>query len=131
MRDYVPATKTDKWDRIAQHGRELLDIFPDAQERDPVKLCKKLRRLEVKAHRLAEQWCNGDIDETTWVKGSDDCLTTAIGILCPERSLGDALFVNGDPRGYALKINDRFMRDSGAKLHRDWGGCGILAPEIK
>lgn len=44
---------------IEQHGRNLLAIFPDASERDPVKLCKKLRRLEAKAHALALRCCNG------------------------------------------------------------------------
>jgi len=63
---------------IKEHGRNLLAIFPDATEKDPVKLCKKLRRIEAKAHRAA----------------------------------------------------DDVMRASNLHLHQDWGGYGIIAPEI-
>ena len=42
------------------------------------------------------------------------------------------LFINGDARGYALKIEDKVMisdyKETG--LYKDWGGYGILAPEI-
>ncbi len=43
-------------------------------------------------------------------------------------------FLNTDPRGYALKIDNE--KPEGAaliaavKLHTDWGGYGILSPEI-
>lgn len=40
------------------------------------------------------------------------------------------VFVNLDPRGYALKIDDEYMRAHNLKLHTDMGGYGILAPEI-
>ena len=42
------------------------------------------------------------------------------------------LFINGDARGYALKINDKIMQQEYKEtgLHQDWGGYGILAPEI-
>ncbi len=41
------------------------------------------------------------------------------------------VFINRDPRGYALKINDEWMTEHDAKLEKDWGGYGLLAPEIK
>lgn len=31
---------------VMEHGKQLLAIFPSATERDPVKLCRKLRKLE-------------------------------------------------------------------------------------
>lgn len=46
---------------------------------------------------------------------------------------GVPFFVNHDARGYAIKINDdimRFLFDKGIRLHTDFGGDGILAPEI-
>lgn len=53
-------TKRDRmYARIAQHGQNLLAIFPDASERDPVKLCKKLRKLETVAAAIGLQLCNG------------------------------------------------------------------------
>lgn len=44
---------------VRKHGEQLLTIFPYATERDPVKLCKKLRRLEGEGQRLALRLCNG------------------------------------------------------------------------
>lgn len=40
------------------------------------------------------------------------------------------VFVNLDPRGFALKIDDEWMRASGATLYSDWGGYGIIAPDL-
>lgn len=43
-------------------------------------------------------------------------------------------FVNGDPRGYALKIDNATLEGraliAAVGLHTDWGGYGILSPEI-
>lgn len=47
---------------------------------------------------------------------------------------GVPFFVNGDARGYALKIKDAEMDKlfkAGIRLHQDWGGYGILSPEIE
>lgn len=35
-----------------------------------------------------------------------------------------------DPRGYALKIRDEWMAKHETALHRDWGGYGIIAPDL-
>ena len=40
------------------------------------------------------------------------------------------IFVNGDCRGYALKIDDKYIRENNIKLHCDWGGYGIIAPDF-
>lgn len=50
--------------------------------------------------------------------------------------LPPGFFLNGDPRGYALKLDpDRHPNAKAlieaARLHRDWGGYGILSPEIE
>lgn len=36
--------------KITEHGRKLLAIFPNSVEKDPVKLCKKLFRIENRMH---------------------------------------------------------------------------------
>lgn len=42
------------------------------------------------------------------------------------------VFLNGDPRGYSLKIEDNWMRErQNLRLHRDWGGYGIIAPDLR
>jgi hypothetical protein len=108
---------------IEKHGRDLLAIFPNADERDPVKLCKKLRRLETAASAASVKYCNGESGD----EEIDQAGLTAVCNACT--ILGDAqgrIWFNRDPRGYALKID---LHD-GEALHRDWGGNGIIAPEI-
>ena len=48
--------------RIRKHGENLSIIFPERTVHDPIDLCKKLRRLEAKASRVALDLCNGDTD---------------------------------------------------------------------
>jgi hypothetical protein len=38
--------------------------------------------------------------------------------------------LNRDPCGYGLKIPPEYMLANNLDLHHDWGGYGILAPEI-
>lgn len=124
--------------RIKAHGLNLLGIFPCATERDPVALCKKLRRLEVEAARGALAYCNGEMETPAWEEFSDKILARVEKILQTRLMLSDVppVLVNGDPRGYTLKISDEWMaRDcaghrTGKKLHKDWGGYGILAPDL-
>ena len=42
---------------------------------------------------------------------------------------GMSLFINGDCRGYALKLEDDVARD--LAIYKDWGGYGIIAPDFK
>ena len=49
--------------RIRKHGENLSIIFPERTVHDPIDLCKKLRRLEAKASRVALDLCNGDTDQ--------------------------------------------------------------------
>ena len=121
-------------EQILRHGFQLKRIFfaEDAANGtgiSPVALAKALHRIETKAHRIAEQYCNGDIQQ-------DEMDKLVEGI---ERSLDRLLdytnkqvpvFVNLDPRGYALKIRDEYVKANGLDIYRDWGGYGILAPEF-
>ena len=122
---------TEQETAIRTHGVNLQRIFPATRDLDPLALCRRVRLIEVKAHRLAERQCNEDMPEKV-----SDRLDAEI-----ERRIEDVLshkaaqvpvFVNGDPRGYALKIDDAWMRQNRDKkpLHLDWGGYGIIAPEI-
>ena len=116
-------TKRDKLARCIQlHGRQLLAIFPEAAEKDPDRLCRKLRKLESEAHQLAENACNG--------VGSDHEAETERVVCAVQRLLRDdagRVWINGDPRGYALKINLR----PGEQLYQDFGGYGIIAPDLR
>lgn len=122
---------------IAKHGRNLLAIFPNATERDPVTLCKKLRRLEEKAAAISLRLCNGP----EYREGEQERLTDAL-LLKVNTLLGNCegtppvpVFLDLDPRGYSLKIDDEWtcavIAAGICNLHSDFGGYGILAPEIE
>ena len=115
---------------IRKHGQQLLAIFPNATEQEPLELCRRLRRLEGEAARWALRGCNGPEWESE--EAQDDARDKIIGKV--NALLGNEtvpVFLNGDPRGYALKIDSGWMGKHFAALHQDWGGYGILAPEIK
>lgn len=117
------------YERIQRHGQNLLAIFPNATERDPVKLCKRLRQIEAKAKRANVRLCS----DPEYTRGAFDAAHAiargkTIALL---GGFGDvSMFVNGDPRGYALKIDDGWMRENRPALHTDWGGYGIIAPDL-
>lgn len=107
--------------RVQQHGNNLLRIFPNATEQDPINLCRKLRRLEAKAHLAAEEYCNGKLDSFGWIDASVKVVNKVRDLLGSDRA-----WANADPRGYALKVDLL----PGERLHTDWGGYGIIAPDL-
>lgn len=166
--------RAEMYAQIEAHGRNLLAIFPNATERDHVKLCKKLRRLETAAQAIALRLCNGpeyaNADELDRACSSILAKVNALlgnvheyqpktGARCAcrpgmERDNCAAcegtgrridfaairnrkplvpIFINRDPRGYALKIDDeaiRELRAHGKPIYSDCGGYGILAPDF-
>ena len=115
------------YSRITKHGQNLKAVFNLDQDIDPVKLCKRLFRLENKAHKLALDFCNGEIDQLEWDQKADKILTKVEAILKNKK----VLFLNGDARGYALKIDDGYIRNNNLNIHKDWGGYGIVAPDFR
>ena len=95
-------------------------------------LWRKLRRLEVEANAAATAQCNGEAyggqpyrNEYGWqifTAEITDQVAKTLG------KLPEGFFINGDPRGYTLKIDSELANTEG--LQKDWGGYGILAPEI-
>ena len=122
--------KQRMYQAIEKHGNDLNAIFKT--DLAAVDLCKKLRRLELQATRLTEDQCNTGADHEEKLSS---ILVKVKGLLLPatpteDYKLYDAIFINGDPRGYALKIDDDYMRELDLVLHKDWGGYGILAPDF-
>lgn len=112
------------YERIRKHGENLLAIFPNVTEPDPVKLCKKLRRIEAEGERHALAMCNdahycSDYDKLEQI--ADKIRDKANKLLGTNR-----IRLNQDPRGYALKVDLK----PGEHLHTDWGGYGIIAPDL-
>jgi hypothetical protein len=116
-------------DQIRKHGEDLLRIFPGATKRDPIDLCKALRRIETRGQRLAEGYCNGYHDSERHETYMDKVLEEADRLL-RFSDRGVPVFTNSDPRGYCLKIDDTWMREHNASLCRDWGGYGIICPDF-
>ena len=118
-------TETEKYimyKRIAKHGDTLKEMFN--LDVDSVALCKKLFRLENKAHKLATDYCNGEFKGDI-EKETDKILAKVSEIL---NTSTFNMFVNLDARGYALKFFDDYSKDK--PIHKDWGGYGIIAPDF-
>ena len=137
MKTTRPPKAVRQYEAIEAHGKNLLALFPNATERDPVSLCKRLRRLEVKASRITTDYCNGDFDAGENGEKLDAILAKVNAILGNNEQypiMNVPIFINRDPRGYALKIKSEYMAGAGWvaqwALMRDWGGHGIIAPEI-
>lgn len=129
-----------KAERIRKHGDALLRLFPNAEIQDGVQLCNRLRRIESEAERHAVGWCNADGAYRTMTEEqvnaiTDKILAKVVALLNPDPSI--PIFINTDPRGYQLKIDDEWIRKgmvdkrwSELPIHTDWGGYGILAPDF-
>ena len=117
--------KETLYKNIKKHGDNLKAIFKI--DIDSIKLCKMLFRLENKAHQLATDFCNGDINQLEWDTKGDKILAKVETILKDKKNL----LLNGDARGYALKIDDKYIRDNNLSIYRDWGGYGIIAPDFR
>ncbi len=88
--------KTVLYQKIEKHGQNLKAMFKLGRDIDPVKLCKRLVKLENKAHKVAVECCNGDIDQLEWDKKADQILTKVETILKNKKvlflKLGVSLF---------------------------------------
>ena len=118
--------------RILEHGWKLKRAFYLPEEVDALALCKKLRKLDIQETQHSEDLCNGVIDPTDAELAArvKQTLNAVDKLLC-FRVLGIPVFINGDPRGYALKIDDKWMREHPeCDLPRDMGGYGLIAPNL-
>lgn len=85
-------------------------------------------KIEKKAHRLFLQECNGPaLEESERERILADLKADVRALYHGEMPRG--FFFNGDPRGYACKIEDDVMKEirDRADFPTDWGGYGLLA----
>ena len=140
---------------IREHGLGLIEFFGlDPNLVDPIALCKKLRRLENQAHKITTALCNGfpDLDhdlQEDYIAELEIKLCQIEGKVCDllqshydetprnKQVKLNAIFINGDPRGYTLKVSDKVINHFAKETnyadffpHQDWGGYGILAPDL-
>ena len=119
IKDKKISKKDRMCQRITKHGNDLLMIFPKARYQDPIELSKKLHSLEVVAHRLSTDYCNGVVTCEQWEAQGLKIIDKARTIL----GLGSdnaGIILNGDARGYALKIDDDYVAKHSLQLYRDW-----------
>lgn len=86
---------------------------------------RSLRRIEARAHRQAERECNGELSERESATLDTRTKAQVAKLFNGETPAG--FFINGDPRGYALKLKSEFRPEG---LSQDLGGYGILAPKF-
>ena len=125
--------KAKMYEAIEKHGASLNRIFNTSL--DNITLSKRLFSLEHKAHKLAEDYCNGVVDSEQADKLEAQIVIKLHKILGGDKKplgLEIPVFVNMDARGYALKIDSEWMLQNAfnSGLHRDLGGYGILAPDF-
>ena len=115
--------------RIVAHGEKLNKIFDTHVP--PITLCKKLRYLEVIAHRNSEDYCNGVINAAIYDRKEQAVLKRLNSILDFKKKK-IPVFINSDPRGYALKIKSEWIRvNQSVTLPIDLGGYGLIAPDLR
>ena len=122
--------KDRMYSRIEKHGEDLKKVF-NLPEADPIKLCKKLHSLEVRANGIMTQYANGAISMEAVDRHREIIAADLVKIIGAENMT--KIYINGDPRGYTLKLNQAATEQaqaSGINIHRDWGGYGIIAPEF-
>lgn len=142
-----PKMNAKTLEAVTRHGNALLAAFPNATEKNPVALCKKLRRIECAISKTILAFSsdgNSGITQDTLDHEAQMALIRTGNLLGLDKH-GIALakiIVNRDPRGYALKIDsgdgpDWFSdwqeheRNAGrSTIHEDWGKNGILAPDL-
>lgn len=112
-----------------RHIQTLKHIFPHARWKGE-KLLHELNMLERQAHQHAIGLCNRDISQEEYEQIEASILDALKDMLFGDHSSDVPIFINGDPRGYALKINDGYVRSHQLPIHRDMGGYGIIAPEL-
>jgi hypothetical protein len=107
-----------------QRERHLAELKALGYIRDTL---RPLAIEEGRAHKAAERYCNGEITEAQ-SDAVDQRVTERVKRLFGGE-LPPGFFINGDPRGYALKIEQ--PNDKRLISFTDWGGYGILAPEFE
>lgn len=117
-------TNVERW-RKAHHDA-LWRLAGRPARKTGLQLWRALRRIERQATQATTAYCNGEISSETC---DEACEAARLAV---ERVMGRVpagFFVNRDPRGCALKIDNEVVEIPDG-LHRDLGGYGCLAATI-
>ena len=89
--------------------------------------CLALLALEKKAHKWAEDSCNFPLSDRTETRRSNIIMRDIARIF---GKVPAGFYLNGDPRGCALKIDPEKGGDV-SDMVTDWGGYGMIAATVK
>jgi hypothetical protein len=121
--------KPTKFKRKAVHLQNLAAVFGYTLEGITF-LYRHLKINETHGRKLNEQYCNGEIDADEYESRKERIKKNLLATLRDARSeVVRNIYLNGDPRGYFIKINDSYVRDNKLQIETDWGGYGIVCPE--
>ena len=89
-----------------------------------------LKRIERDGHRLAEKYCNGEVDSEQ-IESLENKLKSNLDATLKYSTSHARQHIkfNWDPRGYFLKFHDEYIRKNNLRIETDWGGYGIVCPE--
>lgn len=110
--------------RRAEHAAALATLHANPAAADGAAMLRGLRSVERTTHRAATDYCNGEKTLEQWEETKDKARALVSQIF--GGALPDGFFINGDPRGYALKLQTA----PAAGLETDWGRHAILAPDF-
>ncbi len=123
--------KTKNADQFFRHVCNLQTLAGVDSYHAALEIYRKLHRIEARCNRVFTDECNGTSKLTEEQEEKRDAkILNQVEELVPGCK---TIFLNGDPRGYALKIKEsevRELREKGISIYTDWGGYGILAPEF-
>jgi len=111
----------------ANHLENLTKLF-SCLPAETNRIFGQLRRAECKLNRLYNTACERNLteDEEANIQHIIQNVKTITNNV-------KGLYFNSDPRGYAIKIDDKInrqLRYKNINLYSDWGGYGILAPDF-
>ncbi len=123
--------KAKNADQLFRHVCNLQKLANVSTYHEAFLIYKKLHRIEARMNRIFTDECNGylELNEDQEEKRNRRVIKQLNDMLPGLKTI----FLNGDPRGYALKISSeeaRELRDKGINIYTDWGGYGILCPEF-
>ncbi len=116
---------------IMAHINNLSSIFGwEGDYLERTRMYRGLCRVERRASRDNERVCNGEVDRTDEAQDRyDNRILAEVNRLTSYRDKNIPVFLNGDPRGHALKIESEWVAKQEVSIYRDWGGYGILCPD--
>ena len=113
-------------DAIKEHEQNLSTFFGREIS------YKELKALDEKVHTFNEHCCSYEISEIEQEETENYFFEELLKIVGKENK--DKVFLNGDPRGYSLKIpyeiRNKFWDTNRINIYGDMGGYGILAPDF-